>query len=54
MAVLGHAYFLAMTVLLTVPIRNRRLALIRVAEASVGVVSALYLVYVELWSRVHQ
>ena len=49
-ALLGLVYFAVLTALCT-PIawRQRRLDLVRVAAAGVGVLTALYLVYVELF-----
>lgn len=48
-AVLGLAYFAVMTVAVAVPLHARRLRLLRVAAAGVGVLAALYLVFVELF-----
>lgn len=49
-AVLGLAYFVAMTALVTPAAwRRRRLDAVRVAGAGLGVLTALYLVWIELF-----
>ncbi len=48
-AVLGLAYFAVMTILIAIPVVDRRLQLLRLGSAAVGVLMALYLVYIELF-----
>ncbi len=48
-AVLGLAYFVVMTVAVALPLHDRRLRAARVVAAAAGILSALYLVYVELF-----
>jgi uncharacterized membrane protein len=48
-AVAGLAYFVVMAALVAIPGRHRTVSLLRLLGAAVGVVTVVYLVYVELF-----